>query len=79
MAGLKACPFCGGAAMIAEVLAYVCKGVRVRCTCCGASTVMQLIDHPQLNSNGLDESTRYTREQAEAIVAGKWNGRVEHD
>lgn len=76
MMELDACPFCGGAAMIADVLAYVCRGVRVRCTCCAASTTMVLIDHPSNNGNGLDESTRYTREQAEAIVAEKWNRRV---
>lgn len=76
MTELEACPFCGGAAQIADVLAYVSDGVRIRCTDCGASTVMQLIDHPQMNSNGLDESTRYTREQAIAIVVEKWNRRV---
>lgn len=76
MPELKPCPFCGGTAALADVLAYVSKGVRIRCTCCSAATTMVLIDHPKLNANGLDESTRYTSDQAAQIVADKWNRRM---
>ena len=49
----------------------------VRCTNCGCRTASVLIDHPKMGMGGkLDESTRYTVEQAENKVAALWNARA---
>ena len=36
----------------------------------------EFVDHPKFTANGLDESTRYTEEQAKQRVADVWNRRV---
>ena len=73
---LKPCPFCGSEAKVADTTAYLDKAVVVRCSGCNCATNRVLIDHPMMNSNGLDESTRYTRDQAIGKVAELWNRRT---
>lgn len=78
MAELKPCPFCGGEAVITDVMAFRSDGKRVKCTTCYAGSMYVLINHPKLNlfDNSVDESTRYTAEQAEQKVTELWNRRV---
>ena len=76
---LKPCPFCGGAAEIVECNVYLDKARRVRCTHCGVSTPPVLVDHPAYTADSspyLDESTRYSAEQASEKVAERWNRRA---
>lgn len=73
---LLPCPFCGSEAKVADTTAYLDKAVVVRCSGCNCATKRVLIDHPMMNSNGLDESTRYTRDQAAEVAAKIWNRRV---
>lgn len=74
---LKNCPFCGGEAEIKKTHVLLDEARRVRCTVCNASTSPALINHPKMGGGGkLDESTRYTAEQAEAKVAELWNTRI---
>ena len=78
---LLPCPFCGGEAKLADAMVYMTKAKMVKCLRCGAKSKMELIDHPQMSfdANGafLDESTRYTEEQAAKRVADAWNRRVD--
>lgn len=74
---LKPCPFCGGEAEVRERHFCLDVGVKIKCTNCNIQTFGTLIDHPRFTPDGLDESTRYTREQAIEIEAEKWNRRVE--
>lgn len=73
---LKPCPFCGSTAELRAARSYVSDGWRVWCTKCRIGTTPVWIDHPLLTSKGLDESTRYTREQAAGIAVGMWNRRA---
>lgn len=73
---LKPCPFCGGAAIFKETHIYIEKGYVVKCVQCDAKTTVVLVDHPKFTANGLDESTRYTEEQAKEKAAEKWNRRA---
>jgi hypothetical protein len=73
---LKPCPFCGGGAKIKPGRVYYDDCVRVHCPECGCATKPVLIGRPQLTVNGVDESTRYTEEQAANKVAEIWNRRV---
>ena len=73
---LKPCPFCGGQAVYDKVNLYLDAGWRVKCTKCTLQTMYVIVNHPYLTSNGLDESTRYTTEQAKQMVADVWNRRV---
>lgn len=75
MPELKPCPFCGSNAQIKEARIYLDRGWKVQCNKCKIATLPVLIDHPILTSSGLDESTRYTSEQAKKIVADIWNRR----
>ena len=75
---LENCPFCGGTAEIRDTIIYYTKAIRVRCTNCHVTTSPVCIDHPAVTCKGLDESTRYTREQVIEIAAQKWNRRVRH-
>jgi Lar family restriction alleviation protein len=73
---LKPCPFCGGEAEVKDCFVFLDKAVVIRCTSCFVRTKKILIDHPRLTADGLDESTRYTREQAIQKVADAWNSRA---
>lgn len=73
---LKKCPFCGGEAEIVKTHVYPDEARRVVCTVCHATTNWVLVDHPMLRAGELDESTRYTAEQAEERVAKLWNARA---
>lgn len=73
---LKPCPFCGGEAIFKERHIYIDKGYVVECVQCGARTTVVLVDHPKFTADGLDESTRYTEEQAKEKAAEKWNVRA---
>ena len=73
---LKPCPFCGGAAELTNSNAYGSPIVFVRCAKCKARTPYMWIDHPRMKAAGLDESTRYTEEQAEAKAIEAWNRRA---
>lgn len=70
------CPCCGGTAKVQDTALWLTPAVFILCTSCGLQTARVLIDNPKLGPNGLDESTRYTREQAIQIAAAKWNVRV---
>lgn len=72
---LKPCPCCGGEAEIRDFQFFLDIGVKVKCKVCGVQTHGTPIDHPCLTPDGLDESTRYTREQAIEIEAKMWNRR----
>ncbi len=75
---LKRCPFCGGEAEIVNCHVNMDDAVRVRCRECRIITPPVLVDHPaytKMSGRELDESTRYTREQAAEIAAGQWNRR----
>ena len=74
---LLPCPCCGGKAEIRDGNVYLDKAVLIRCSVCLLKTPHILIDHPRLTANGLDESTRYTREQAINEAAKIWNRRAE--
>lgn len=74
---LKPCPFCGGAAALKMGNLYYDKYWRVKCTLCHIETPPIIIDHPSFSyGGGLDESTRYTEEQAANIAADMWNRRI---
>ena len=73
---LKPCPFCGGEAELRDGHIYLTDTKIVTCKRCFARTSPVSIDHPSFNANGLDESTRYTPEQAAEIACAKWNRRV---
>ena len=73
---LLPCPFCGAHAEIVDTTAYMDKAVVVRCDGCSTATKRILVDHPMLTADGLDESTRYTRDQAAEVAAKIWNRRV---
>ena len=73
---LKPCPFCGGEAEVVDTHVYLDKAIRIKCTSCSCVTKQVLIDHPKNNANGLDERTRYTREQVIEKAAELWNRRT---
>lgn len=74
---LKPCPFCGGEAELRDGLSYTSETKIVACSKCHARTTPVFIDHPSLTANGLDESTRYTPEQAARKACELWNRRTE--
>lgn len=76
---LKPCPFCGGEAELRDGFAYLDTTKYVTCKNCHTRTIAVLINHPSFNANGLDESTRYTPQQAEQKVRDMWNRRYHHD
>lgn len=73
---LKKCPFCGGEADIRKTFELLDEARVVRCSVCLCRTPSVLIDHPKMRGGELDESTRYTAEQAEAKAAELWNNRA---
>ena len=72
---LLPCPFCGGEAVVRECKVFLADGILIQCSHCPARQDLILIDHPKLTAEGLDESTRYTREQAIEKAASEWNRR----
>ena len=79
---LKCCPFCGGKAEIVECHVYLDDAVRVRCSKCSIITPAVLIDHPaytEKSGGELDETTRYTKEQACYVAAQAWNRRTDDE
>lgn len=75
-AGLPLCPFCGGEADYAEGNVLGIEAWVVRCTSCFASTRRILMGHPIMRYDGLDETTRYTREEAKAEARKAWERRA---
>ena len=76
---LKKCPCCGGKAEIRKTHVYLDEARRVGCSVCHLTTAPVLVDHPSYTTKSggkLDESTRYTAEQAEAKAAELWNARA---
>lgn len=76
---LKPCPFCGGEAELRDGFIYLDETRLVVCKKCHVRTVPVLINHPSFTANGLDESTRYTAEQAAAKAAEAWNRRADDE
>ena len=74
---LKPCPFCGGKAEVIKTHVYLDEARRIGCARCHVVTPAVLINHPAYKGEGLDEDTRYTRDQAVAKAAQVWNRRVE--
>lgn len=74
---LKPCPFCGGAAEVRDGMAYMIATKAVTCSQCHVRTMPVMIDHPSFTAKGLDESTRYTVEDAVRIACAMWNRRKE--
>lgn len=74
-AELEPCPFCGGKAVMLECKVFLDDGIMVMCSRCTARQAATLINHPRMTLDGLDESTRYTREQAIEKAASEWNRR----
>ena len=75
----KPCPFCGGKAEVIDTHVYLDKAIRIGCKSCFCATRRILIDHPRLTADGLDESTRYTRNQAIEKAAELWNRRADNE
>lgn len=81
-AELKPCPFCGGKAKIRDCHVYLDEAVLIECPKCFVRTSRILINHPAYTNKSfpqLDESTRYTREQAIAKAAIIWNRRATNE
>ena len=78
MVRLKPCPFCGGEAAIGDVMTFRHEGKRIKCTKRYAGTMYVLIDAPKVNllDNTVDESTRYTEEQAIQRAIELWERRA---
>ena len=73
---LMPCPFCGGKAETRDCFYCLDNAVLIRCSKCFVKTEKILIDHPSYTIDGLDESTRYTREQAIEKASKIWNRRT---
>ena len=73
------CHCCGSKAELRKGRVYIAEIWRVRCCGCGLTTRPVFINHPELCPGGLDESTRYTSEQAASIALAEWNARAYSD
>ena len=73
---LKPCPFCGGVAEVVRKQIYLDYGYRIYCASCCTHGPLVLVNHPKLTYEGLDESTRYTNDQAKRKAAEAWNRRT---
>ena len=76
---LLPCPFCGGVAEIIENRIYLDTAIRVRCTNCKVVTKPVLINKPRATADGVDETTRYSRQQATVKSINLWNRRANDD
>ena len=74
---LKACPFCGGEAELKERRICLDRGYRASCSECGVHGQLVLVNHPKMRFGELDETTRYTAQQAEKKAAELWNARAD--
>lgn len=72
---LARCPFCGDEAEVARTYIYMDEARVIRCKGCYARTATVLVNHPKMIGGRLDESTRYTADQAEEKAAEFWNKR----
>ena len=72
---LKAYQFCGGDAELVKKEIYLDYGYRVDCTRCGAKGPFVMVNRPKMTYRGLDESTRYSRDQAIIKASEAWNRR----
>lgn len=73
---IRNCPCCNGRAEVKHTKIYYTDAIRIRCTECQLTTSPVAINHPQIKATGLDETTRYTEQQAIQISIDKWNRRV---
>jgi len=73
---VESCPHCGSKAELIKCRVYCADAWRVACTACGITTPRIMINHPFVTGKGLDESTRYSSEQAAAIAVAKWNSKA---
>lgn len=77
---LKPCPFCGAPAELVECRVYRATGWKVKCIRCKTATEGVYIDLPKTRCGAcgpfLDETTRYTSDQAADLAARTWNRRV---
>ena len=71
---LKSCPFCGGEGL---PRGSGIIGWTIVCKDCGARVKVALVDLPVTTPDGVDESTRYTKEEAMRIARERWNRRSE--
>lgn len=76
---LKPCPFCGGEAEVRDGLNFMTDTKIVTCKKCHVRTTPVSVDHPNFSAHGLDESTRYTPEQAAQIACDMWNRRAKDE
>lgn len=72
---LKPCPFCGAEADLEERRIYLDRGYQVSCSECGVHGPIVLVNHPKMRYGELDESTRYTNDQACSVAIRAWNTR----
>lgn len=75
MTTLKPCPFCGGEAELRDGNIYMTATKIITCKRCHVRTLPVQIDCPSMTDSGIDESTRYTAEQAEQKAIELWNRR----
>ena len=77
---IEKCPCCGGAAEIVRGETFGIRRRSVRCTKCGLETQKVFVDKPAITSKSyphVDESTRYTEQEATRITVDLWNRRVD--
>ena len=77
---ISSCPCCGGAAELVRGETFGVRQRYVRCTKCGLSSQRIYVDKPALTADSyphLDESKRYTEEEATRITVELWNSRVD--
>lgn len=80
MNNIASCPCCAGAAEIVKGETFGVQWRSVRCTECGLESQRIYVDKPALTVESyphLDESTRYTEEEATQITVDLWNRRVD--
>ena len=80
MENISFCPHCGGKAEIKKTFVCLDEVRFVRCKEWGCRTKFVIINHPTFAIKDgeavLDESTRYSEEEAENLAITIWNKRV---